>query len=230
MNGQLPLPVGLRDGNTLGSFLVSANPEAFAAVESLLAGHEPCVYLWGEAGVGRSHLLEAAVEAAASVGRRVAYVPARLLLTPDVAVLSGLGEAFDLVCLDDADHFGEDAGWNEAFFHLFNQLRMSGAALLVSGSAPPARSAFVLPDLVSRLGSGLIVALRSLDDEARLAVLTWRAAGRGLELPPETGRWLLARTSRRLTDLVAMLAILDRAALVHQRGLTIPFVRQVLSE
>lgn len=229
MSGQLPLSVGLRDGNTFDNFLLAANPGAFAAVRSLIAGDQPFVYLWGEPGTGRSHLLEAAVDAAATAGRRVAYVSARLLPTADITVLAGLGAAFDLVCLDDADHFGTDAAWNEALFHLFNQLRASGASLLMSASAPPAASAFRLPDLVSRLSSGLVVALHPLDDETRLAVLTLRAARRGLELPPETGRWLLARTSRRLADLVALLAVLDQAVLVHQRRLTVPFVRQVLA-
>lgn len=228
MSRQLALPVGLRDGNRLDNFLASANPAALAAVRSLVVGREPFVYLWGPPGTGRTHLLEAAIEALARDAVPVAYLPLRALGQAGPAPLEGLAEAGGLVCLDDVDAIAGDRAWEEGLFHLYNGLRDRGGRWLVAAGAPPAAAGFVLPDLVSRLNACLVAALQPLDDDARLAVLVSRAAGRGLELPPETGRWLLARTSRRLEDLIAALEVLDRAALAHKRRLTVPFVRLVL--
>ncbi len=226
--GQLTLPVGLRDGNTLASYLPAANPEALAAVTSLLAGRELFVYLWGAPGTGKSHLLEAVAEAVASEGLKVAYIALGLQPLPDIDVLEGVADTADIVCIDDADRIAGDPRWEEAFFHLFNGLRARGARLAVVAAAPPMALGLSLADLASRFGSGLTVQMAPLDDQTRLAILVFRAARRGLDLPPETGRFLLTRTSRRLDALVALLGQLDRAALVHQRRLTVPFVRQVL--
>lgn len=228
MKEQLPLPVALRDGNTLDAFLDSANPEALAAVRALLAGSEPCVWLWGGADSGRTHLLEAAIDA--EIRRQVPafYLAAEALAAGGPGLLDGLVGDGGLVCIDDVDRFAGDRRWEEAFFHLFNAMRAAGGRLLFAASGPPPASGFILPDLVSRLSSGLVVGMAALDDAARLAVLSFRAGRRGLELPPETARYLLTRSSRRLADLVALLGELERQAGVHKRRLTVPFVRQVI--
>lgn len=228
MNRQLLLPVGLRDGNTLDAFLPAANPEALAAVRALVAGNEPCVWLWGPEDSGRTHLLEGAVDALARAGMPVACLVADVLAESGPGLLDGLAESAALIAIDDIDRFAGDRRWEEAFFHLFNAVRARGNRLLFVAGAPPGQSAFVLPDLRSRLASGLVVGLMPLNDGLRQDVLVWRAGRRGLELPPDTTRYLLAHSSRRLADLVGLLAVLEREASVHKRRLTVPFVRQVL--
>lgn len=228
MKGQLPLPVGLRDGNTLDAFLPSANPEAFAAVRRLVEGTEGCVYLWGPPDSGRTHLLEAATDGVARQQLPACYLAADALAAAGAGVLDGLALPGALVCIDDIDRFAGDRGWEEQFFHLFNAVRARQARLLVAAGGPPGAVGFSLPDLSSRLASGLVVGLAPLDDEARLAVLAFRAARRGLELPSDTARYLLARSSRKLADLVALLGRLEHQASVSKRRLTVPFVREVL--
>lgn len=228
MSSQLPLPVGLRDGNTLETFLPRANPEAHAAVSALLAGTEPFVYLWGPPDSGRSHLLEAAADAAARCGMPPVYLAAAPLREAGTEALAAMVAGGAVICIDDIDSFAGDASWEEAFFHMFNAARAGGARLLVSARGPASSAGFALADLRSRLGSGLTIGMGGLDDALRLAILQFRATRRGLELPDAVGQFLLARNSRRLADLIALLAVLDRAAMVHKRRLTVPFVRQVL--
>lgn len=226
---QLPLPVGLRDDNSFDSFLPAVNGEALFAVRGLASGRESFVYLHGEQGSGRTHLIEAVVEARSQMGEAVVYVALAGASRPAPEILEGVGSSAALVCLDDVDMIAGDRRWEEALFHLFNEIRARGACLLVTARAAPAAVGWHLADLGSRMSSGLIVRMAALDDDDRLAVLTFRASRRGLDLPPETGRYLLTRASRRLDDLVALLGRLDQAALVaHQRRLTVPFVRQLL--
>lgn len=226
---QLTLAVGLRDDSSFDSYLAAANAEAVVAVQSLLTGSQPFVYLHGEPGSGRTHLLEAAVDSLARQQLPVAYLsPGSGDGSRDPELLRGLGDAMALVCLDDIDRIAGDAAWEEAVFHLFNEIRARSGRLLVTASSPPALGHWRLPDLASRLASGLTVGLRPLGDDDRLAILTFRAARRGYELPPETAEYLLARVSRRLDDLVRMLGRLEQESLVRQRRLTVPFVRDWL--
>ncbi|MGB5742669.1 MAG: DnaA/Hda family protein, partial [Sedimenticolaceae bacterium] len=87
-----------------------------------------------------------------------------------------------------------------------------------------------LPDLRSRLASGLTLALQPLDDRGRLALLQCLAARHALNLPDEVGRYLLTRSSRDPGDLIAIIQRLDQASLAEQRRLTIPFVRGLLQQ
>lgn len=229
MSGQLPLPVALRDGNTLDNFLPSRAPEACLALGELIAGRERLLWLWGPESSGRTHLLEAAAGGAAEAGETVVFLALGGPAPPDPAVLGGLTENATIVCIDDIEAVAGRRDWEEALFHFFNALADSGGRLLVSAAAPPRATRFCLPDLASRMSLCLAVALPGMDDEARLEVLRFRAARRGLELPDSTGRYLLSRVSRRLGDLVQLLDRLDRVALVQQRRLTVPFVRQALA-
>jgi len=113
-------------------------------------------------------------------------------------------------------------------FGLFEQLRQSGGRLVVTASAAPGEIRFRLADLASRLKSGGVYRLQPLDDAGRLEALQIRARFRGFELPDDTGRYLLNRTPRGPANLFRVLDTLDRAALVAQKRLTIPFVRSVL--
>lgn len=232
MNGavsrQLPLPVARRDGNTLEAFLPAVNPEALAAVQALVAGREPVVYLWGPPDSGRSHLLEAAVAARDGRGGPAFFLAAEGLAGTGPGLLEGLVAPGVLVAIDEIDRFAGDRRWEEAFFHLFNAVSAAGGSLLTSAAATPDAAGFVLADLSSRLSSGLVSGLRPLDDAGRLSVLVFRAGRRGLLLPPEVARFLLTRSSRRLADLVALLDELERAASVSKRRLTLPFVRSVI--
>jgi DnaA family protein len=111
---------------------------------------------------------------------------------------------------------------------LFEQLRQAGGRLVVSAAAPPGDVRFGLPDLASRLKSGGVYRLQPLDDAGRLAALQIRARFRGFDLPDDTGRYLLNRLARGPASLFRVLDTLDRAALVAQKRLTIPFVRSIL--
>jgi DnaA family protein len=85
-----------------------------------------------------------------------------------------------------------------------------------------------LPDLTSRLGWGPVFQLATLSDRDKRAALQMRARRRGLELGNEVAEYLLRRYPRDMDSLFSLLNQLDRASLVAQRRLTIPFVRELL--
>ncbi len=87
-----------------------------------------------------------------------------------------------------------------------------------------------MSDLVSRLQWSLVLRLQDHDDAQKMAGLRFHAQLRGLELPEETARYLLAHYPRELSFLFRLLDRLDQASLMAQRRLTVPFVRQILQQ
>lgn len=198
---QLPLAIFPAAAPSFESFIAGANAEALLRVRELTEGclRETVLYLWGEAGSGRSHLLRAAATAAA---------PAR-----------------ELVVADDVHALDEPA--QIALFNSINRAREGRGAVLAAGDAPPVRLA-LREDLRSRLGWGLVYQLRALTDEDKARHLREEAARRGLGLPDEVIRYLLSRLPRDLPSLNAALELLDRYSLSHQRHVTLPLVREAL--
>lgn len=225
---QLSLSIGLRDDATFTNFYPGDNGFLLDALYSLIGGGEETFqYVYGSADSGKSHLLQALCHHADSMGLRSVYLPLEelALLPPDL--LEGL-EALDLVCIDDLNLVAGRAKWETALFHCFNRLRDAGKVLVVSADAPPSKLGVKLPDLSSRLAWGMTSALLKLDDEQKIAAFKLRARERGLELSDEVARYILHRSPRTLRELFDMLGVLDRASLMAQRKLTIPFVKETL--
>jgi DnaA family protein len=223
---QLTLGISLGSGLDFENFIAGENEAALEAVRDASRSAQ-FVYLWGDAASGRTHLLHAACRAAADSGRRIALLPCAQAAQWEPRVLDGW-EMLDLVALDDVEAIAGNSGWERAVFSLYNELRDMGASLLVTARRPPAALELMLPDLQSRLGAMLVYQLHALDDEGRLAALMRKAKTRGMDLPEDTGRYLMTRVSRDMRDLTGLLERLDQASLAHQRKLTIPFVRAQL--
>jgi DnaA family protein len=225
---QLPLGVRLRDEATLDNFCFAFSPAPLLPLLEQQAGNdgEPLIYLSGPPGCGRSHLLQAACHLRGAGG--ALYLPLEQLLgMPADDVLAGT-EYMGLICLDDLDKVIADPAWERALFNLCNRVRETGARLLISANEAPRNLRVQLPDLQSRLSWGVVLQLPEPDDEAKLAILGFRAARRGLQLSGEPARFILARSDRSMSGLMAVLDRLDQESLVHQRQLSIPFIKQCM--
>jgi len=225
---QLPLEVQLADYAVFDSFFAGENAAAVFALQRLLSGGQAVVWLWGSQESGKSHLLQALVAEAAAKSVTSVYLPvADPQFRPEM--LDGMG-TLDVICIDDVQCVAGDPAWEAALFRLYEELFQRGGKLVVAAKVAPGGAGFVLRDLGSRLASGATFRLRTLSDEDSLQALQKRAAWRGLHLPEETAMYLLARVQRSPSTLFALLDRLDKEALVAQRRLTVPFVRQVLGE
>ena len=225
---QLPLGLALKDSARFNSFFPGQNLEVVEGLQQAASGKgEPLVYLAGAAGMGKTHLLQAACHDAVQCGRTTSYLPLQELLDYTAAVFDDL-EQLDLICIDDVSAIAGHDDWERGLFDLFNRVRQSGGTLLIAAEKRPDQSGFLLPDLVSRLGWGLTYVLRPLADHDMIAALGCRAQARGLELPEDTAQYLLRRFPRDLPTLFALFDTLDTASLIAQRRLTVPFVKSVL--
>jgi len=227
---QLALNLKTEAAARFDTFYPGPNTSVLDAVEHIAvqSGHQ-VQWIWGATGSGRSHLLQAAVTAAAERNARCAWLPLQGNAELTVSALEGLG-ALDLLCIDDVDTVAGEPDWERALFGVFEDLKSSSGRILVSASAPPVSVEFKLKDLGSRLASGPIWKLKPLDDDDLLAALQMRSRWRGLELTDEAGRYLLRRATRSIKALFEILDSADRAALAAaQSRLTVPLLKQVLN-
>lgn len=190
---------------------------------------EPYLYIWGKSGAGCTHLLQACCHAAQLQGFSVAYLPLNSLKKNNSSeILRGL-ESMDMVCVDELESIVGDKCWQEALFHFYNRLQEQARFLLIAAKNVPNQLNLSLPDLTSRLASGVLFQVRELNDAERLIALQQRADSRGLVLSEEVGQFLLQRLPRNSQALFSALKLLDKASLCLKRKLTIPLVKTILN-
>jgi len=217
---QLALGLSPSPAPAFDNFFPGRNVEAMSALHSLASGQsgEQFVYLWGERGCGRSHLLQAAVAAASSRGIIARYIAAGEALPAE-------DSGVRMLAVDDVEKF--DAQAQLEFFRLYNALRERQGAVLAAGNVAPARLQ-LRPDLLTRLGWGLVFQVHVLSDDDKRVALKRHAAARAFDLRDEIVEYLLRHLKRDLPSLMAVLDALDRYSLETKRPITLPLLRQLL--
>ena len=228
MNQQLALAIQLNDEATLADFNWHNNLLLCQQLDQLLHFQGSRVlYLWGTAGSGKSHVLQACCQALNNTHSAM-YLPLKLLQEWGPQTLEGLEEQ-QLICIDDIDSIAGNAAWEEALFHLYNKIKDRNHLLIISGNQAPTSLPIQLLDLRSRLSWDLVIQLMELSDDEKIETLKNHALKRGFHLPTSVGQFLLNRCSRNMHDLHHLLNRLDHASLAAQRKITIPFVKSILN-
>ena len=217
---QLALTLAPPPAPTLDNFFPGQNAELLALLGNLVAGRdvERSIYLWGETGSGRSHLLQATINALDAAGVGCLHLSRGEPVPPVMAQLRA-------VAVDDVETL--DAGNQRAFFNLYNQLRERAGIVLVAGNVPPARLQ-LRPELMTRLGWGLVYQVQALTDEEKAQALKRHAASRSFDLPDGVIDYLLSRLGRDLPSLMSLLDALDRHSLETKRAITLPLLKELL--
>lgn len=222
---QLGLDLQLPDDFSFDNFLIGPNLAAFVSLKAL-ASHslpEQAIYLHGDAGHGKTHLLQAAVAWARQQGLRAQSLDARQ--TPDMHPEDTQGPPPHLLVIDHLDSL-DTAGQMEVF-SLYNAQKERAAAILCAGSCPPAAMP-LREDLQTRLAWGLTFPILPPEDEDKATLLRHRAAARGSRISEEVCRYLVTHSPRDLGSLVRLLYRLDHAAVAARRTINLPFVREYL--
>lgn len=217
MQQQLLLALRESPPPSLDNFVPGGNAAALAALRAF--GDERglmSLYLWGGRGSGRSHLLRAWCAARGGV-----YADARA--QPDLAAVAPA----PALAVDNCETLDE-AG-QIALFNLYNLARESGGWVLTSGPLP-APQLQLRADLQSRLAWGLSLEVAPLTDAEKRAALQSHAQARGMRLPDELIAYMLTHVRRDMPTLMHMIDALDQASLTAKRPVTLPLLRELLSE
>ena len=194
---------------TFENFVHGGNAELLHALEAAARGApaERVLYMWGESGAGKTHLLKAF---AAASGARY-------------ATGADFGEVAPVLAIDDVERMPEPD--QIRLFNAFNEGAFS--FLLVSARAAP-REVALRRDLATRLATGLTYLLLPLTDGEKQAALAAHAKVRGIALGEEITAYLLTHARRDMGSLVAALDCLDRYSLETGRPITVPLLKDAL--
>ncbi|WP_274585462.1 DnaA regulatory inactivator Hda [Neisseria leonii] len=208
-----------RDYPGFDSFLGASNDELLHILQQQ---SEQFVYVWGQPGSGKSHLLRAWVAQAGQRGAQAAYVDA----ANDVLTERALDA--DYLAVDQIEKL--NTAEQALLFEIFNRARNSGKGfLLFSADAPPARLT-IREDLRTRMGYCLVYDVKPLNDDEKIRALAEMAAARQLNVDHEIFAYLLNHWRRDMDSLVKMLDTLTHYTATMRRPLTLPLLRQLLKQ
>lgn len=227
MSLQLPLAVSLASQKSLQNFVSGDNAELLERLTQMLDSEhsEGVLYLWGESGSGKSHLLQALAHDYR--GGQAIYLSGQELLHMEPQVLEGL-ESMGLVCIDELEALLGQRDWEEALFDLYNRLFDAGVHLVVAAQQNYQALDFKLEDLRSRLSWGFTFQLHGLDDVAMVQLMQTRARDLGWQLDDAVAQFILKRCPRDADSVSRLVEFLDQASLQSKRKVSIPMVRQWL--
>lgn len=217
---QLILELAPTPAATLDNFVVGRNAELVHSLRNAAADGATAIFVWGEPGSGRTHLMQGVVSALRERTAAAQYVAC----TPELRLERDL-RGLDGVAIDDVERLAPEE--QVGLFNLYNDYKERSAAFVVSGGAPPLTLG-LRPDVQTRLAWGLVYQVHALSDEEKIGALRDHAAARGIRLPDEVPAYLLGRVRRDMGTLLAVLDALDRSSLAAKRAVTVPFVRDWL--
>ncbi|MDO9399286.1 MAG: chromosomal replication initiator protein DnaA [bacterium] len=174
---------GLNPYYSFNNFVVGKNNElAHAACQAVSAnpGHayNP-LFIYGDVGLGKTHLLQGIGHELAKKTNKILYVSSEKFTNDYInAVRSGQAKEFkdlyrnvDLLLIDDIQFMGGKDGTQQEFFHTFNDLHQTNKQIVISSDRPPKAIPALEKRLSSRFEWGMTVDISAPDLETRIAIL-----------------------------------------------------------
>ena len=213
-------PTHLNPKFTFDTFVIGpsnrfAHAAALAASESPGTAFNP-LFIYGDSGLGKTHLLQAIGHNALSMmpHLKVRYVNSEEFTNEFINAIrlnktdNSQVEAFhrryrelDILLIDDIQFIGDKEQTVEGFFHTFNALHSANKQIVLTSDLPPAQLKGFEDRMRSRFSSGLLVDVQPPDLETRIAILHKKADAEGLEVTPEVFEYVASRISSNIREL-----------------------------
>ena len=219
---QLGLPITL-DSKMLLENLVG-NQQILDFINQLyFQDHSAEIYVYGETGKGKTHLLQGAISRALAKKKNGMYIDCNEPMPEHVIDYI---DQLDWIGIDNINQI--DSQQQHLFFDLYNRAKLSEISIIVSGPTAPS-SLSIMKDLKTRLGLATVFELEELNDDLTKEVLKNQMNERNLTIETKVYEYLFKHYSRNLNILISAINLLDRASLQSKQGITIPFVKKTLN-
>jgi chromosomal replication initiator protein len=210
-----PTAVNLNRRYTFDTFVIGAS-NRFAHAATLAIAEAPAraynpLFIWGESGLGKTHLLHAAGNYAQRLfpGMRVKYVSTEEFTNDFINSLRDDRKAsfkrsyrdIDVLLVDDIQFIEGKEGIQEEFFHTFNTLHNANKQIVISSDRPPKQLATLEDRLRTRFEWGLITDVQPPELETRIAILRKKAQMDRLDVPGDVLELIASSIERNIREL-----------------------------
>jgi len=135
-----------------------------------------------------------------------------------------------VLAVDNLDAFCGNRDWEERFYQIINLCKNGELNFIFTTSVNPLQMNCELADFKSRLAWALLLQLPKTDETGLGNIIQFRAGLLGIELSREVITYLLTHYSRCLSEQIKILRILDTASLIAKKKISVPLIKQALSD
>lgn len=214
-----------------------AHAAAEAVAENPADRYNP-LFLYGGAGLGKTHLLHAIGHTARQRGLRCFYITSETFTNELIsAIRSQSTEAFrnkyrnvDVFLMDDVQFIAGKESTQEEFFHTFNALHGANKQIVVTSDRTPKSMGTLEDRLRSRFEWGLMADIAPPDLETRIAILQQKAQQINASIQPEVVEFVAKQVQSNVRELEGALNRLIASSALTGRALTIQLARDTLAD
>jgi chromosomal replication initiator protein len=227
------------DTFVIGSSNRFAHAAAVAVAEAPAKAYNP-LFIYGDSGLGKTHLLHAIGHYAQSLyqGVRVRYVSSEEFTNDFINMIrDGKQDGFrrryrdvDVLLVDDIQFLENKEGTQEEFFHTFNTLHNANKQIVISSDRAPKRLVTLEDRLRSRFEWGLLTDIQPPELETRIAILRKKAVQDRLNAPPEALEYIASRISTNIRELEGALIRVSAFASLNRQSVDLQLAEFVLKD
>ena len=216
-----------------------AHAAAVAAAETPARAYNP-LFVYGDSGLGKTHLLHAIGHYAQRLfdGVRVRYVSSEEFTNDFInSIRDDKAQAFqrrhrdvDVLLVDDIQFLQGKVQTQEEFFHTFNTLHNTNKQIVITSDLPPKQLSDFEERMRSRFEWGLITDIQPPDLETRIAILRRKAGQERLDAPPEVLEYIASKISTNIRELEGALIRITAFASLNRAPVDLALAEIVLKD
>jgi len=216
-----------------------AQAAALSVAETPARSYNP-LFVYGSAGLGKTHLLQAIAHYVNKnyPSYRVRYISTETLLNEFIDAIRNNKQAefkrryreIDVLLVDDVQFMEGKEQLQEEFFHTFNTLHEANRQIVLSSDRPPDAVATLEDRLRSRFKMGLVTDIQPPDFETRLAILRKKAEQGNTPIPNSVLEFIVTHVTNNIRELEGALNRVTAYASLNQTELTIEDAERVLGD
>jgi chromosomal replication initiator protein len=227
------------DTFVIGSSNRFTHAAAVAVAEAPAKAYNP-LFIYGDSGLGKTHLLHAIGHYAQRLqpGLRTRYVSSEEFTNDFInSVRDDKMHTFqwryrsvDVLLIDDIQFLERAERTQEEFFHTFNTLHNANKQIVISSDKAPRQLSSLEDRLRTRFEWGLISDVQAPDLETRIAILRKKAAQEGMNLPPEVLEFIASRIQSNIRELEGALIRVTAFASLNRQNVDLALTETVLKD